>query len=243
MANSPLSTEETTIELKRQLCHCVAAAFAANFVKGPEGIGKRGEVLEASYSRVEGALVWTYGVHKRDFGRFRARITFLQKGGVLGVSPGKGNALSYTPDLLHRLIFSMELAEVGVTPAATLGTVADLWERKIRGIFRRAEKAAMVPSGPNDEIMMLGGISLMVGAWTSTAKALPNVNGFPLHKLAANIDLLMRYSDPAPRALVVNLSERLRTFHAALAATAESDHPAAAHPKAKKGARRRKGAA
>jgi hypothetical protein len=168
------------------------------------------------YNSVEAALVQTYGVRDRDLGRFRARLTFLQKGGLLGVSPGKGKALRYTPDLIHRMLFAVELAEVGATPGETLGTVADLWESRIRRIFERAEKAAMVPSGPDDIVMMLGGISLTVGGWTSTAKALPNVNGFPLHRLAGNIDLLMRYSDPPPRALVVNLSERLRTFHAAL---------------------------
>jgi hypothetical protein len=102
-------------------------------------------------------------------------------------------------------------------PQAILETVADLWESRVRRIFERAENAAVAPPGPNDIVMMLGGISFTVGGWTSTAKALPNVNGFPLHRQAGNLDLLLRYSDPAPRAVVVNLSERLRAFHAAFA--------------------------
>jgi hypothetical protein len=174
-------------------------------------------VFEASYSDVEPALVRTYGVQERDLGRFRARITFLQKGGLLGVSPGKGKALRYTPDLIHRLIFATELAEFGVMPQAVLETVADLWDSRIRSIFQRAEKTARGPAGPDDRVLLLGGISLTVGGWTSTAKALPNVNDFPLHRLAANLDLLMRYDDPPPRAMVVNLSARLRSFHNALA--------------------------
>ena len=184
-------------------------------------------MFEVSYSPVEAALVRTYGVRKRDIGRFRARIAFLQKGGLLGVSPGKGKALRYTPDLIHRLIFSTELAEFGVMPQAILETVADLWESRIRRIFERAEDAAMAPPGPNDIVMMLGGISLTVGGWTSTAKALPNVNGFPLHRLAGNLDLLLCHSDPAPRAVVVNLSERLRAFHAALVETHDLTEPVA----------------
>jgi hypothetical protein len=182
-------------------------------------------LFEVSYSPVEAALVRTYGVRARDLGRFRARITFLQKGGLLGVSPGKGKALRYTPDLIHRLIFATELSEFGIMPQAVLETVADLWESRICRIFERAERAAMAPAGANDIVMVLGSPSLLVGAWTSTAKALPNVNGFPLHSLAGNIDLLMRYSDPPPRALVVNLSERLRTFHTALVAAHNLKEP------------------
>jgi hypothetical protein len=174
-------------------------------------------VFETSYSVIDGALIRTYEVQERHLGRFRARITFLQKGGLLGVSPGKGKALRYTPDLIHRLIFATELAEFGVMPQAVLETIADLWDSRIRSIFQRAEKAAGGQPGPDDVVLLLGGISLTVGGWTSTAKALPNVNSFPLHRLAANLDLLMRYDDPPPRALVVNLSARLRRFHDALA--------------------------
>jgi hypothetical protein len=157
-----------------------------------------------------------------------ARLTFLQKGGVLGVSPGKGRALAYTPDLIHRLIFSVELAEIGVTPAATLGTIEDLWEKRVRPPFTRAEKAAMAAPGPEDIILQLGGVSLMVGGWTSVAMAVPNVNACELRKLPDNMLTWMRTeNDPpwVPRVLVINLSDRLRRFHAALAATAEPEQP------------------
>jgi hypothetical protein len=146
--------------------------------------------------------------------------------------------LRYTPDLIDRLIFATELAEFGVMPQSILETVADLWDSRIRRIFERAENAAMAPPGPNDIVMMLGGISLTVGGWTSTAEALPNVNGFPLHRLAGNLDLLLRYSDPAPRAVVVNLSERLRAFHAALVETHNLTEPVAAVKRANRKSRR-----
>jgi len=179
-------------------------------------------VFEVLYNRVEAALVRTYGVRRADLPRFRARITFLQKGGLLGVRPGKGKAISYTPDLLHRLVFAMELSEVGVTPAATLTTVADLWDKSIRRHFEKAEQTVNAAPGPQDVILTMGGVSLMVGGWTSTMEAIPNVNGFPLRRLADKMDLLLRHADPAPRAVVINISQRLRDFHAALAASAES---------------------
>jgi hypothetical protein len=195
-------------------------------------------VFEVSYSPVETALVGTYSVRARDLGRFRARLTFLQKGGLLGISPGKGKALRYTPDMIHRMLFAIELAEWGATPAETLVTVADLWERRIRQIFERAEKAAMAPSGPDDIVMMLGGISLTVGAWISTAKALPNVNGFPLRRLSDNLDLLMRYDNPPPRAAIVNLSAQLRRFHNALADAHDLTEPVAPQKPARKKSKR-----
>jgi hypothetical protein len=188
-------------------------------------------MFEVSYSQVQAALVQTYAVPARDLGRFSARITFLQKGGLLGVSPGKGRALSYTPDLMHRLIFAMELNEFGTTPQAVLETVGDLWNRRIRSIFENAEKAAMNPAGPGDIVLLLGGNSLMVGGWTSTAKALPNVNACPLHKLAQNMNLLLRYDDPPPRAMVVNLTGRLRVFHASLVKAHDLREPVAGAPK------------
>jgi hypothetical protein len=202
---------------------------------------------EVPYAHVEAALVSAYGIRRRDLAAFRAKLRLWQKMGVLGVSPGKGKALSYTPDLIHRVIFSIELAENGVTPAVVVGTVRDLWEKRIRSIFEKAETAAMAAPGPKDFCMMTGGHSLMIGGWTSVEAALPNVQGFELRQLDAKIDLLIRMEagDPlVPRAFVVNLSDRLRRFHAALAAAAEPKQPQVPQPKAKKkGARRRKGAA
>jgi len=202
-------------------------------------------LFEVTYTRVEAALVNAYGVRKRDLGAFRARLTFWQKGGVLGVSPGKGRALHYTPDLVHRLIFSIELAECGASPAMVVSTIQDFWDKRIRRVFERAELAARNPSGPRDIVFELGNISLMIGSWASTAKALPNINCCKLSKLADHMALWMNDSDPsrAPRVVVVNLSERLRRVHAGLAATPESDRSHAAQPKQKENAHRRKGAA
>ena len=156
----------------------------------------------SSYSPVETALIRTYGVRKRDIGRFRARITFLQKGGLLGVSPGKGKALRYTPDLFHRLIFATELAEFGVSPSGVLALVKSQWENRLRKIFQAAEGAAMIDPGPNGEntggdiILHMGGVRLMTDTWSN---AVPNINSCALHKLSDNMTAWMRMlpDDPA----------------------------------------------
>jgi hypothetical protein len=192
-------------------------------------------VFEVSYSPVEAALVRTYGVRKRDIGRFRARITFLQKGGLLGVSPGKGKALRYTPDLIHRLIFATELAEFGVSPSVVLALVKSRWENRLRKIFQDAEGAAMIDPGSNgdntdgDIILHMGGVRLMTDTWSN---AVPNINFCELRKLSDNMTAWMRMlpDDPAglpPRALVTNLSMRLRAFHTALVETHDLTEPVA----------------
>jgi hypothetical protein len=85
--------------------------------------------------------------------------------------------------------------------------------------------------------------SLMIGGWDSTAKALPNVNACELARLPDNISLVMNDSAlrRPPRVLVINLSERLRRVHAALADAWESEQPTtAAHTKAKRNTRKRR---
>ena len=53
----------------------------------------------------------------------------------------------------------MELAEVGVTPAAILQTVADLWERSIQRHFEKAERALNAAPGSQDIILLMGGVT------------------------------------------------------------------------------------
>src|SRR5262249_26460415 len=75
-------------------------------------------------------------------------------------------------------------------------------------------------AGPDDVILHMGGVHLMVDGWSD---AVPNVNSCPLSKLSDNMLMWMsmRPDDPSgvpPRALVTNLSMRLRAFHTALSA-------------------------
>ena len=67
-------------------------------------------------------------------------------------------------------------------------------------------------------ILHIGGIRLMRDGWTD---AVPNVNACPLGRLPDHIAVWMsvRPDDPSglpPRAIITNLSMRLRAFHTAL---------------------------
>jgi hypothetical protein len=171
-----------------------------------------------SFASFVAALIATYGIADADQARFRARLTFLQRGGLFGSEhrPGKGTRLTYTVDQMRRVIFCLELAELGVGPAVQLKIVNEFWESRIRPIFTKAE-TAVEHSSKDDVILLMTGVALMAGAW---AGAVPNINHITLNKLPATIALAMRplnNDDPLlPRVLAVNLSARLRRFHADL---------------------------
>ena len=144
----------------------------------------------------------------------------MQRGGLFGAEHrvGKGTRLIYQPDMLHRVLFCLELAELGVTPAVQLKLVAELWDKRIREIFSKAETVKQPAGGGDDVILLMVGVSLMVEAWTG---AVPNINDTTFRKLPSKAALALRRprrkDDPLlPRVLAVNLSARLRRFHEAL---------------------------
>lgn len=169
-----------------------------------------------SFASVEAALIACYRVAPADRGRFNARLGHAQKAGLFDVRPGKGTRLTYGRDELHKLVLLCEMSELGIAPAVQLGLIAALWEQRLREIFKRAEAAAMHPPGGHDIIVILVGASMMIEGW---AGALPNVNHCRLDQLPTRLELALRGDDHAllPRALMTNLSSRLRVFHNALA--------------------------
>jgi hypothetical protein len=184
-------------------------------------------MFETGYGAIEKALVVSHRIPSTALGAFRGRLGALQKQGLLGPKnqPGKGVALRYTPDSIHRMIFACEMLEFGIAPSMVLSIVKSLWERRLRKIFKDAE-AAIAPKHKepedavsNDIILYMGGIHLMVNGWLD---AVPNVNSCPLHKLPDQMKMWMsmKPDDPSglpPRTIVTNLSMRLRAFHGAFA--------------------------
>jgi hypothetical protein len=181
-------------------------------------------MFETSYSVVEQALMRTYDIPDKALGAFRGRLGNLQKQGMFGPTnmPGRGRALIYTSDMQHRLIFACELFEFGVSPAEVLDLVKVAWDRSLRKIFDKAERNNPAirgdrPIDPGDDtIMHMGGVSMMKDGWSSTV---PNVNSCPLRELPGYVASWMQLNpnDPypsnlPPRALIVNLSARLRSF-------------------------------
>jgi hypothetical protein len=183
------------------------------------------KMFECGFGAVEAALVQTYRIPAKAEGAFRGRLGALQKQKLFGAKnmPGKGVALRYRPDQFHRLVFACEMLEFGVAPSVVLSLVKSLWERRLRKIFSDAEDAVVrhEDAGPDDVILHIGGVHLMGDGWSD---AVPNINACPLGKLPDQMAMWMsmRPDDPSglpPRALVTNLSMRLRAFHTALGAS------------------------
>ena len=117
-------------------------------------------MFESGYGAVEAALAESYRIPSKAMGAFRGRLGALQKQGLFGTKnmPGKGRALRYGPDQLHRIIFACELFEFGVGPSVVLEIVRTLWERRVQKIFKDAEEVAERDPGPEDVILHMGGV-------------------------------------------------------------------------------------
>jgi len=177
--------------------------------------------FSVSYGAALAAAIAAYRIPPKGVGAFRGRLGSLQRGGLLGRSPGKGKALRYTPDVLHRMVCGLELLEFGVAPSVILSLVKTLWDRKLRKIFDEAVDPVMRDDvRPDDDIcLFLAGPHLLGNAMG--VDAVPNVNACKLGALPGNLALVM--AEPTspkglpPRAMAVNLTSRLRSFHRELA--------------------------
>jgi hypothetical protein len=189
-------------------------------------------MLQLPYRAIERALARTHGVPDsvREAG-FRSMLSNLQKLGILGEDArvGRGAALGYTPDMMHRLVLGLELCELGIPPATAVALITAYWESRLKKICRDAMQNFPAvrggqPSDPDDDtILHLGGVALRTGTLKGArSPTIPNINQCQLRDLPMRIRLwmMMRPDDPVPpRALVLNLSARLSAFHDALAHT------------------------
>jgi hypothetical protein len=188
-------------------------------------------LLQIPYGVLERALTTSYGVPEavRETG-FRGMLNNLQKLGVLGEAArvGRGTPLVYTPIELHRFIVAIELCELGVPPATAVALISSYW-KKFESICARAElnNPAMhggEPIDPDDDVILfLGGVGLRTGSLRGAqSPAIPNIDHCKLRDLPRHMAQWLRMdsdgdaAESPPRALVINLSARLRSFHAAM---------------------------
>jgi hypothetical protein len=182
-------------------------------------------MAEFSYGAVERALAVIYRISDdvRQAG-FRSMLSNLQKLGALGAQArvGRGAVLRYGPTELHRLILTLEFCELGIPPATAVSLINTYWEPKLKAIMGTAERAIVHGEPPsNDLIIHLGGVSLRTGSLRDEEfPGVPNINRCKLSELPDTIKRWMAMNQDdlvPPRALIVNLSARLRDFHTALA--------------------------
>jgi len=188
--------------------------------------------LRFDYRVVETALGSIYRATDDDVRRseLRARINYFQRAQVLGaeVRVGKGQRVEYSVGQVERWLCCFELAELGVSPTTVGKLVASLWDKKFARIIRAAQNTTDHAPGPDDIAICVGGVHLMSGNWSpgSGFPGVPSIDHCTLRQLPGRVMGWMQMTAgdrQAPRLLIVNLSERLRQFHTALA-DAYMDH-------------------
>jgi hypothetical protein len=191
-----------------------------------QNAGMPPNTLQFPYGVVERALATSHSIPEAvRTTTFRGMIGHLQKLGVLGEDArvGRGTPLVYSPTEMHRFIVAIELCELGVPPATVVALIASYWE-KLESICARAELNNPAlhggePIDPDDDVVLfLGGLGLRTGPLRGErSPAIPNIDHCKLRDLPRHMAQWLRTdSDDAARGLVVNLSARLRSFHAAL---------------------------
>jgi hypothetical protein len=166
------------------------------------------------YAVVEQALARAYDIEPNSLLAFRSRLGALQRGGLFGAErPGKGRKLGYGPDQFHRLLFALELSAWSIAPSLILKMVEEFWNSKLRAIFAAAESAITRPTDGGDiALVIIGGDQMFQSLRDPAALRLTFA---PLRELPRCINMVMQ--DDRPRALVTNLTARLKHFHGALA--------------------------
>jgi hypothetical protein len=146
-------------------------------------------------------------------------ISNMQKMGVLGPRSrvGRGAKLTYTHIEFNRLILALEFSEFGLPPATAVALVGRYWESKLKAIVSVAQEAfGIVPEKPRgqDTILCLVGGGLRTDSLRGRkGPVVPIIERCSLDDLPA---AMKHWMTPPTRALVTNLSGRLRVFHEAL---------------------------
>jgi hypothetical protein len=160
---------------------------------------------------IEASLVELHKIAPDAVPALRSRFGAFQRGGLLGRQPGRGVRLEYGPDQLHRVVLAFELTQMDISPTIVLWLVREFWDKRLREIFIKAERASQEETP--DVVLILGGLTAM----EAPEEAVPNVNHTTMDKLSQSLSLAIDGQGRRPaRALLVNLSAQLRAFHSAL---------------------------
>ena len=163
-----------------------------------------------SFATVERALLRMHEVKPQHEDAWRSRINFLRREGLLGERPGSGRRIGYhTAEQLPKLVLALEMAQAAIVPQAILSLVREHWDKRLKGIFGEAGEALVHET--SDVLLLLAGITAMV----EREGAIPVIKATTADKLDVLRMALDDGSVPG-RALVINVTGRLRRFHEAL---------------------------
>jgi hypothetical protein len=174
------------------------------------------------YSQVESALARIYQAEHVQRKAFRACLKHFRKLGIPHKNPGKGNRVRYSASDIFQMLICLELSEFGIDPNLIVKIVERHWAG--RGYFPSVIDAAQRFPG-ND---FYAALHANFRSWTwgkkieQTAKTVSYQSGphDPVHlsfpKESDLPTLLQRLRETGQRAMVFNLSARVRELEQAL---------------------------
>jgi hypothetical protein len=182
--------------------------------------------IEASgYARIETALARVYGAEDVQKSTFSGRLKHFRKLGVPARKPGKGTRIEYEDADLWQLMICLELSEFGIDPTLIVKIVRRHWE--VSGYLPQAIQLARQFPG-NDRFVAIP-VNFMSHAWaggwketkTETSISISQTTSDPVggveYFLASDYKKFLEVtSEPGERALVFNLSARVRAVEKAL---------------------------
>jgi hypothetical protein len=135
--------------------------------------------------------------------------------------PGKGTAIAYGPAEMERLIFALETSEIGLSPATVANLIETQWHR-LEPIFRDAQRSVMNDASDADIVLTIVAPCFATGPWLAPDNPpMPAFGKTTIGDLGAHMRLVLGHSTPPPRLIAINLSTRMRDFHAALIVASE----------------------
>jgi hypothetical protein len=172
--------------------------------------------------QVEHALAAAFGIAARNLPAFRSRLGELQRQGILGVAPGRGKKIVYTPAEAARLVFALSLVQAGLTPAIIQRVISDYWDTQLAPIFRDAVYwfgRTDAPTTQDEDIIIVFGIRL---ATESAAHAMPTIASCKLRELGRRAEVSLQDAEPR---LLFNVTQRFRKFYEALKEVNSREEP------------------
>lgn len=154
-----------------------------------------------TYAQAEKLLAGLYRAPDRAReNAFRGRLKHLKRLKIpLGSSPGRGAKIRYDFDQVCQWALCLELAEVGMDPAAVADLITRSWRSSISGLFDSATQS-------EDPLYLVIYPDMMSKNWASGTSEVT----FVYAQYAE--DFFLRMTGSKRRAILINLSELVRNL-------------------------------
>lgn len=186
-----------------------------------------------SYATVSTALARVFNVGEDQRTALRGRLQHLRTLGIPEESPGRGGTIAYSDAVVDEMLLVLELLEFGLDPTLAAALVKGevgpgqrrvVRKRELNEAIRRARRSR----GGKDDLIFVLIPALMSVRWRNDPTACPAILRTEKLGVLRATEQLTDFVGPLEqrRALIFNMSERLRELDTELAkATGAAEMP------------------